>query len=153
VALGQRCHRSTGGVSAFGRMLPSARLCYASSMNLLQGRTAGLVIVVAFLVGCRVEAHQVKSDGARPAPDDAATAATEPSCGGIAAFRCPANMYCLYAPFQKCGAGDAMGKCKPRPEVCTEEYNPVCGCDGKEHGNACAAARAGTSVQKEGTCK
>jgi hypothetical protein len=138
-------------------MLPRARLCYASPMNLSLGSKAGLIVVVAFLAGCRVEAHQVKSDGTNPAPaPDAAPAAppsAERNCGGIAGFRCPENTYCLYAPFQKCGAGDAMGKCKPRPEVCTEEYKPVCGCDGKEHGNACAAAREGTSVQKEGPCK
>jgi hypothetical protein len=122
-------------------------------MNLFQGSKA-VLLVIAAVAGCRVEAHQVKSDGTNPGPPDAAEpTAGERSCGGIAGFQCPANTYCLYAPFQKCGAGDAMGKCKPRPEVCTEEYKPVCGCNGKDYGNACAAAREGTSVQKEGTCK
>jgi hypothetical protein len=62
-------------------------------------------------------------------------------------------MYCAFKLEQKCGNGDATSVCKPRPEVCTEEYKPVCGCDAKDYGNVCDAARAGTAVMKMGTCK
>jgi hypothetical protein len=151
-------------------------------------------VVIAVIAGCRVEAHTVKSDGARPGAGEPAKpgapcssgatapaadgcnscsctngawacteklcpkeppqdASPERSCGGIAGFQCPPNTYCAYGIFQKCGAGDQMAACKPRPEVCTREFKPVCGCDGKDHPTACEAARAGTSVLKEGTCK
>jgi hypothetical protein len=120
-------------------------------MNTSVGSKAVLVLV-AVLAGCRVEARPVQGDSARPAPLDAA-APMERSCGGIAGFQCPAGTYCAYGIFQKCGAGDAMASCKPRPEFCTEQYKPVCGCDHKEYGNACVAARAGTSVFQEGGCK
>ena len=46
-----------------------------------------------------------------------------------------------------------MASCKPRPEVCTEEFKPVCGCNGHDYSNVCDAARAGTSVAKDGPCK
>lgn len=36
--------------------------------------------------------------------------------------------------------------------MCTADYKPVCGCDGKIYGNACVAARAGVSVSKTGEC-
>lgn len=98
-----------------------------------------------------------------PAPPPAA-GATEPAgspskvhaaggmCGGLAGFSCAAGLYCSFAPDAMCGAADQTGTCTPIPEVCTEQYEPVCGCDDKTYGNACDAARAGISVGKKGEC-
>lgn len=44
------------------------------------------------------------------------------------------------------------GTCRPRPDVCTDEENLVCGCDGVTYGNPCAAATAGVSVASAGAC-
>jgi hypothetical protein len=77
---------------------------------------------------------------------------TAQACGGLLGLQCPVDQFCSYAPDAQCGAADQTGTCAKRPEACTFQYDPVCGCDGQTHGNACAAASAGTSVAYDGEC-
>lgn len=74
------------------------------------------------------------------------------TCGGFTGQLCAGNQYCAYVPGQACGAADASATCLTRPDGCTADVNPVCGCDNKTYSNACQAAVAGVGYSKTGAC-
>lgn len=112
------------------------------------------VLLAVALYGCgsktpskpETDVAQVEAATRKPAADGA-------MCGGFPGVSCQTGSYCEINKGECKVIADVSGSCRKKPEMCTQQYQPVCGCDNKTYSNACMAAAAGVSVSGDGECK
>lgn len=96
-----------------------------------------LVLLLAVLAGCTSVPRELPANGSSPPA----------ACVENAA--CDDAEYCA-KPVGEC---EGEGECRERPEVCTQVFAPVCGCDGQTYANACTAAAEGVNIEHRGECE
>lgn len=89
------------------------------------------------------------------APDPDCELHERAPCAGPMAWSCDdASIYfCDFPSAATCGDGERLGYCTAIPGICTQEYAPVCGCDGETYGNPCVAAGQSISIAHDGPCR
>lgn len=118
--------------------------CEKPSGNVIQ-------VMTAYTATLRVHYDRVSVRDAQGGQSLVAGSAAPATTAASDAKACSANSECNQGEFcdttPKCPGSDARGVCMPKPQLCTMEFNPVKGCDGKTYTNRCAAAAEGQSIQ------
>jgi len=122
-------------------------------------KTLGSFILCLCLIACGTqpvpedEAILPESEPVETVPTPEITFdASGEACGGFTGIYCPDGYYCQLEEGQCLTQMDAAGTCQIRPQMCTRDYSPVCGCDGQTYSNSCSAATAGVSIAGSGEC-
>ena len=74
-------------------------------------------------------------------------------CGGIQGLTCPEGQFCDIDTPNACDGADLSGTCRTTPQVCTRQWDPVCGCDGITYSNDCERRAAKVQLDHPGACE
>ena len=128
---------------------PSDQYCERSigdcqSPSMCRMRLAQCADVWSPVCGCDGRTHRNPCEASR---DGTTIAHFGPCATCQASDECAQGEYC-----HKEEGCEGSGVCLMRPDACTEQWVPVCGCDGITYSNTCHAEAAGANVAFAGQC-
>ena len=101
--------------------------------------------------GCDGRTYADDCDVARAGVSILHAGACETSCGTPDELACAEGEHCVPLP-EACDLVSVGGSCVEDDVDCTQDKDPVCGCDGVTYHNSCARSAAGVPLAHYGKC-
>jgi hypothetical protein len=114
----------------------------------------GFSLLAAVLAGCGSQAGVNEPEAtSRAAVTSAATIAAGDACHSDEGARCEKGYFCDVTTTD--GVCGTAGVCTVEPTFCSDiaPLGGVCGCDGNDYLNSCAAQKIGVTVAHAGPCR
>ena len=114
---------------------------------------AACIIGLSFF-GCSAGAPDANGEASASSPSLSQEEALQlrQICAGPSDLACAKGSYCNSIVRGRCPGPSSFGVCAKKPDLCTDLFAPVCGCDGQTYSNSCFAAAVGVAVEHAGAC-
>ena len=110
-----------------------------------------LIVALAITATLPVPSHASGSEAPGSGEAPRGSGSEGAVCGTIVGLTCGEGLFCDHR-MGLCNAPDIDGTCVRASQMCTREYRPVCGCNGRTYGNDCDRRAAKVSKLHDGAC-
>src|SRR4051812_2512048 len=107
-------------------------------------------IISLSIFGCSAGAPDTSGEASASSASQEEALQVRQLCAGPRDQACAKGDYCNSIVRGRCPSPSTLGVCAKKPELCSDLFAPVCGCDGQTYSSSCFAAAVGVAVEHAG---